>query len=250
MEAEMRSRFACIIGWLFSMYLVMTIGSRAAAQIEFAPSTLQLKAATDPIAMRPIAATEQVVSQQATPNADDPAPAPSAAPNESPENRAAHQTARPANSLPTVVEPQFKNRSRPLVNPYASASAQTAMNKMPRPMEVQSAPTRQPARLRGKPFQAVASEPAISPYLSLYQNNSNQNQLLNYYTVVRPQMEQIEANKKQEAELQKLRAQVQNVTQGGAKPQPMMGNASSSDGMTVSAHYMDTAQFYQQRKHK
>jgi hypothetical protein len=249
----MRSPFACIVGSLLSLCLAMAVASHASAQIEFAPSTLQLKAATEPTATTPTAASEKLVSQQATSNADDPAPAPKATPDQAPNNQASHQAVRPANSLPTVVEPQYKNHPRPLVNPYTSASAQAAMNKMPQPMQVrsaQSAPARHPARIAGKPFQSTSSEPTISPYLSLYQNSSNQNQLLNYYTVVRPQMEQIEANKKQEAEIQKLRSQVQNSGQGGAVRQASFGDASSSEGMTVSAHYMDTAQFYQQRKHK
>jgi hypothetical protein len=238
----MRSRFAFMVG-LLSYSVAMTVASHAWAQIEFAQSTLELRPATEPTATPPTAASEQS-------NADHPVPVPRATPNEAPENRTSQQIAPSANHLPTVVEPQFKNHSRPLVNPYTSASAQSAMSKMPHPMPVQSAPARQPTRLRGKPFQALNSEPAISPYLSLYQNNSNQNQLLNYYTVVRPQMEQIEANKKQEAEIQKLRSQVQNSGQSGAVRQASFGDTSSSEGMTVSAHYMDTAQFYQQRKHK
>ena len=242
----MRSRFVFLLG-LLSYSVAMTVASHASAQVEFA-STLELKPANEPAAAPPTVASERVASEQAGANAGDPAPSP----NASPEDHAFQPSAHPANHLPTVVEPQFKNHSRPLVNPYTSASAQTAMNKMPRPMQVQSAqsgPARHPVRPQGKPFQATNSEPAISPYLSLYQNNSNQNVLLNYYTAVRPQMDQIEANKKQEAELQKLRAQVQNATQAGGNQQATMADPSSGEGMTVAAHYMDTAQFYH-RMHK
>jgi hypothetical protein len=218
----------------------MMVASRASAQIEFAQSTRELRPETEPAPTHPVAASQQAVSEHRPSNLNDPAPEPNAAP----QNYAPQQIVRPANYMPTVVEPQFKNHSRPLVNPYSSASAQAAMNKLPRPMQVQSAPARQPVRPRGKPFQSVESEPAISPYLNLYRNDSSQNPTLNYYSMVRPQLDQIEANKKQAAELQKLRSQVQNATQRGGPPQPVMGGASSSEGMTVSAHYMDTAQFY------
>jgi hypothetical protein len=242
-EAEMRSRFATTLG-LLSFSLAMSVVSLAYAQIEFTSSTLELKPATEP-AVLPPAPNAQVAPEQPAANAADPAPTPTA----SPENHAVQPTPRPVGHLPTIVEPQFRNR--PLVNPYTSASAQTALRKMPQPMQVQSAqsaPARHPARPQGKPFQSNSSEPAISPYLSLYQNNSNQNVLLNYYTVVRPQMDQIESNKKQAAEMQKLRTQVQRATQAGGT-QAAMGDPASSEGMTVSAHYMDTAQFYH-RIHK
>jgi hypothetical protein len=242
----MRSRFACLFGLLFSNIL---LASHASAQIQFASSTLELKPADEPAATQPITPIEPAASDHAAAKPGDSAPASSAAPNDSTEHQATSDSTRPVNHLPTVVEPQYKPHSRPLVNPYTSASARAAMSKMPQPMQVQAAqmsPSRHPARPQGKPFQASNSEPAISPYLSLYQNNSNQNVLLNYYTVVRPQMDQIEANKKQEAEIQKLRSQVQNSSSGGVR-QASFNDGSSSEGMTVSAHYMDTAQFYQQQ---
>jgi hypothetical protein len=157
-------------------------------------------------------------------------------------------SARAANfSSAPIVEAQPKMRSRPLLNPYTTGPAQAAMSKMPRPMSVQSVPPTPPMRTRSKPFNSVQSEPAISPYMNLYRDSSGQSQLLNYYTLVRPQMDQIDANKKQAADLQKLRNQVLSNSQHPQQAAPS-GDSASQEGMTVSAHYMDTAQFYHHRK--
>ncbi|HEX4415271.1 MAG TPA: hypothetical protein VH107_16685 [Lacipirellulaceae bacterium] len=238
----MRSRFAHLLGML-SCSVATIVASHALAQVEFSSSTLELKAADQPAVAAPPTGNVEFVPEHGTGNAPDSAPAANTTPPDA---------ARAATRLPTLVEPPMKNHSRPLVNPYAGASAQNALRKMPQPMHVQSAqasPARHPIRPQGKPFQANNMEPAISPYLSLYQNNSNQNVLLNYYTSVRPQLDQIEANKKQEAEIQKLRVQVQNPSQGGVRQAAAIGDG-SSEGMTVSAHYMDTAQFYHRTTHK
>lgn len=244
----MRLRFAHLLGLLWCCTAAM-VATHAAAQVEFASSTLELKAADQPaITPLPTGNVEFVPEREAT-SAPDAAQAPNAAPSGSAEKSTSSETTRPANHLPTVVEPPMKSHSRPLVNPYASNSAQNAMRKMPQPMQVQAAapaPARHPSRVQGKPFQNFNNEPAISPYLSLYQNNSNQNVLLNYYTTVRPQLDQIDANKKQEAEIQKLRSQVQNS--GGSGVRQAVYEPAGSEGMTESAHYMDTAQFYHTKR--
>ena len=98
---------------------------------------------------------------------------------------------------------------------------------------------------RGKPFQTIESEPAVSPYLNLYRTDLNPNTMPNYVALVRPQFEQLQANRKQASDLQRLRAQLQNATQPVAAPQQAASGASTS-GMSMSARYMDTAQFYRQ----
>ena len=55
--------------------------------------------------------------------------------------------------------------------------------------------------------------------------------------LVRPQLDQIQANRQQAAEMQRLRSQVQNLSSGAP-------GAGSSARMGSSARYMDTAQFY------
>ncbi len=240
----MRMRLSTLILSLVSLCMAQIPASLASAQAETEHSTIRLASATEPV-------TGPAFSQQySTSSADDPSPEPNAvAPNNQPQASTSPRSVPATNySSPPLVEAQPKMHSRPLTNPYATSAGQAAMNRMPHPMPVQSIPTRQPTRLRGKPFSSVQSEPAISPYLNLYRNDSSQNQLINYYTLVRPQLDQIDANKRQAADLQKLRSQVLNASQHPSQGQGATYDPSSQEGMTVSAHYMDTAQFYHRRK--
>jgi hypothetical protein len=241
----MRQRYSTLILTLFALCMTQTLTSLAWAQSETEHSTIRLTSATETAGDGPAFSQQYSVS-----GADDPSPELHSATNNPTQGTTSPHAVRATNySSPPIVEVQPKMRSRPLINPYAnSAAAQAAMSKMPRPMPVQSIPNAQQSHMRGKPFNAVQSEPAISPYMNLYRSDpSGQNQLLNYYTLVRPQMDQIDANKKQAADMQKLRNQVLNASQHPAQGQGATGDP-SEDGMTVSAHYMDTAQFYRHRK--
>lgn len=143
-----------------------------------------------------------------------------------------------------LVDVAGYNRSRSLAGVYPSASAQATLNKLPRPVPVQqtaTAPAAQPTHQRGKPFQAIQTEPELSPYLNLYRTNLNPNMMPNYFALVRPQFEQQELNRKQTTEIQKLQRQLQS-NQSAAASSPY--SAGSSTGMSVSARYMDTGQFY------
>jgi hypothetical protein len=124
-----------------------------------------------------------------------------------------------------------------MVNVYSSAAAQATLSKLPHPAPIQprATTTAPPKQMRGKPFQDVQSEPVISPYMNLYRNDFNATSLPNYLTMVRPQLEQQQANRQQAAEIQKLRGQLQNPSGNGIP---------NSASMTAHAHYMDTAQFY------
>ena len=72
----------------------------------------------------------------------------------------------------------------------------------------------------------------------MFRANSSADQFPNYITSVRPELERIEANRAQTAELQKLRGQLQSMSAGGAP----------TSSMPAHAHYMDTAQFYRTMK--
>jgi hypothetical protein len=96
----------------------------------------------------------------------------------------------------------------------------------------------------GKPFETVDSGPTISPYLNLYRNDTNTNTISNYYMIVRPQLDQIDANRKQAADMQRLRAQLQNAQSAGGGSQPVMYGTDSSRPAPV-ARFGYTAQFYQ-----
>ena len=153
-----------------------------------------------------------------------------------------HYDVRPANfvaptTAPSLPQPQMTSRAPSLAGVYAGTSAQATLSKMPGPTPVQPKPAAQPTRRRGKPFQSVQSEPAISPYMNLYRTDANASNLPNYFAFVRPQLDQIEANRQQAAELQKLRGQLQNISSAGA-------GIPQSPSMSTSARYMDTAQFY------
>lgn len=144
---------------------------------------------------------------------------------------------------PLVDVPNF-NRSRSLAGVYPSASAQSTLNKLPRPAPVQAAtttPAAQTTHPRGKPFQAVQADPALSPYLNLYRTNLDPNMMPNYFALVRPQLEQQEMNRKQSAEIRQLQKQLQNSPAAAAGTQYSAG---STSGMSASARYMDTGQFY------
>jgi hypothetical protein len=61
--------------------------------------------------------------------------------------------------------------------------------------------------------------------------------MTNYFAFVRPQLEQQEAGRQQQREIQQLRSQVQKMSSGG-------GSGMQSMNQNGAAHYMDTAQFY------
>src|SRR5262249_43016797 len=118
---------------------------------------------------------------------------------------------------------------------YASAEARATLNQLPGPAPVQSASRLQTTRRGGKPFQAVQSQPTISPYLYLNAGTSSASPMTNYFALVRPHLEAQEAGRAQQREIQQLRNQLQKVSSNAG------GQASSQN---TAAHYMDTAQFY------
>jgi cell shape-determining protein MreC len=80
--------------------------------------------------------------------------------------------------------------------------------------------------------------------LTLYGTGTTSgNQVQNYFAFVRPQLDQIEANRQQQREIQQLRTQLQKISS-----QSNAGTSQSSANMGMSAHYMDTAQFYQRQR--
>lgn len=92
-----------------------------------------------------------------------------------------------------------------------------------------------------KPFQTLAPDPTVSAYLGLYRDENSQ-ELPNYFAFVRPQMEQQEANWRQQREIQKLQRQVQQASTTVVGSQ-YDSNAPQATGHT--ARFMDTAQFYE-----
>jgi hypothetical protein len=71
--------------------------------------------------------------------------------------------------------------------------------------------------------------------LNLYRDEERGVGIPNYFTYVRPQLEQLEANRTQQRELQQLRGQLHSASAATA---PQFNTQRSA------ARYMDTAQFY------
>jgi hypothetical protein len=93
---------------------------------------------------------------------------------------------------------------------------------------------------RSKPFDAIEREPTVSPYLNLHRPDDDTESAPNYYAFVRPQLEQMEANRKQQQEIQRLQRQVQRGP--GTTAARRGGTALPTTG--TAARFMDTAQFY------
>ena len=140
---------------------------------------------------------------------------------------------------PTPFTPPLASRPRTPAGFYAGSSARATLSQLPGPAPVQSAPRLQPVRRGGKPFQSVPTQSTVSPYLYLYGNSTNGSELPNYFAFVRPQMDQMEASRQQQREIQQLRNQLQKMS-----PTPTGGEPHQSASMNTAAHYMDTAQFY------
>jgi hypothetical protein len=251
----MRLRSLTSLTLAASSLVAITCCTPAVAQIEFAKSTIRFKSAPEPV--RATDKKRAEVSALEQPQAIAPAPAFAAAPAagpapvalrqvhapvELPRTPVARHTVRQATyEEPVATQPQSRTqlpgRAPSRVGVYSGTSAKTTLSKLPSPTPVQPKPAGLPAYPRGKPFQSVESEPAISPYMNLYRSDRDGNAPLNYMTLVRPQLDQIQANRQQAVELQKLRGQLQNMSAGGSGGIP-------SATMGSSARYMDTAQFY------
>jgi hypothetical protein len=215
--------------------IVVALATRlplAVAQENPAGSTIRLTSATEPV---PENLSHDSSSQSNQPVAEQREAAP---PLQQPEQSAN----QPVRSLaPTIVHTPVEspsiNRTRMPAGFYASPAARSTLNQLPGPAPVQSAPRLQANRRGGKPFQAIQTQPTISPYLYLNAGSNTSNQMTNYFAFVRPQMEQIEAGRQQQREIQQLRTQVQKMSVNGT-------GAQSSPNSNAAAHYMDTAQFY------
>jgi hypothetical protein len=87
----------------------------------------------------------------------------------------------------------------------------------------------------------VGSESTVSPYLNLHRSEENSEGAPNYFSFVRPQLEQQEAQRRQQLEIQRLQRQVQGGPPAVATPQY---DGASAPKTSRAARFMDTAQFY------
>jgi len=127
---------------------------------------------------------------------------------------------------------------------HAYAPRQTAMGALgqvnvlgrsgpstPRVAARNNAGSASPAR-GGKPFAGMNTGPTVSPYLNMFRDDS-ESAIPNYYAFVRPQQEQYEAARMQQAQLQQLQRQVRQATYQAA-PTSVGGGA----------RYGDTGRYY------
>jgi hypothetical protein len=139
-----------------------------------------------------------------------------------------------------LVEPKVTTQTRQALNFYGGYAARTTLSRQPRRTPIQASPPK-PMFRQVKPFQTVYREPTVSPYLNLHRDERNNEGAPNYFSFVRPQVEQIEANRRQQRDLQQLSGQVQGLSATVVRPQY---EASALPGTGTPARYMDTAQFY------
>jgi hypothetical protein len=168
-----------------------------------------------------------------------------------PQQPPAQQASTPAPVFPRVgagslsyaqsySDPQATNQTRQALAFYGGNAARATLSQLPRRTPIQHSaprPTRRPA----KPFETIHHEPTVSPYLNLYREEEELESAPNYFAFVRPQMEQLDANRAQQREIQQLRGQLNGVSSTISTPTYDMPGGQSGG---TAARYMDTAQFY------
>jgi hypothetical protein len=178
------------------------------------------------------------VNQPASPQLTDIQPSPLAAP------AAPRAFPRIGSSSQVIMQPmadpQVTNQTRQALGFYGGYSARATLSQLPRRARIQhSAP--QSMRRPAKPFDVIQRDPTVSPYLNLYRNETDNEGAPNYFSLVRPQMDQIDANRYQQREMAQLRGQIGTMSSSVVGPGYHSG---SVPGTGSSARYMDTAQFY------
>jgi hypothetical protein len=173
----------------------------------------------------------------------------------------------PAVPVPPVVSPSLPSATQPTA-PVAPPTMARILQGVPQPFAGQA---RQPTRFAGsrsdskpqaampprptftgrsrgtspprtmqKPFSQIGYAPTISPYLQLDRGNNMNEPTPNYFTFVRPRLQQHETNRRQEAELRRLGHQVRQAT-------TMETQGSTEQSKPATGHrtyFLNTGQFY------
>jgi len=98
-------------------------------------------------------------------------------------------------------------------------TAPTIANQIRNATVVPTAPVARGAfgRPLDKPFSNISRRPTVSPYLNLFRDGQG-NAVLNYQTLVRPQLRQIERNRQQSQAIEGLNRQIQQIRSQQAFP--------------------------------
>lgn len=139
-----------------------------------------------------------------------------------------------------MADPQVTNQTRQALGFYGGASARATLSQFPRRTPIQPSAPRV-VRRQTKPFQNIERDPTISPYLNLDRDDDESQGVPNYFTFVRPQIEQLQTNRMQQRDIQQLRGQLQSMSSTVVAPQYQ---TSRPAGASTPARFMDTAQFY------
>ncbi len=227
--------------------IIAALTARAEGQLGI--SEIRLASAEEPSAAASEARSTLAVTtdEQAVPAAPATASAASPVASSQPAKRTANSppfrrngtTAKTA-LRPLVEPPVATNQMRQALNFYGGNPARATLSQFPSRSPIQASPQR-PMQRQIKPFNTIYRDPTVSPYLNLYREENDSEGAPNYFAFVRPELEQIEANRTQDREVQKLSRQMQGRGKSAAAPQyqPVGVPARSTP-----ARYMDTAQFY------
>jgi hypothetical protein len=121
-----------------------------------------------------------------------------------------------------------------VLNFYGNEQARRTLSQMPTRPTGAAATASRPMVRGGKPFNTIVNTPTVSPYLNLYREDEGDG-APNYYAFVRPQQDQLEANARAAASLQRLHGQLRQ-----AEGRPMGGGVANG----AAARYGDTGRYY------
>jgi hypothetical protein len=98
-----------------------------------------------------------------------------------------------------------------------------------------------PAALAEKPFSGYSPTPALSPYMNLYRRDNNFGTVNNYYSLVRPMLEQRAYNQRLQYEIGSLeratRSQSQAIQQLDQRTNYLYGIPSGGSFMNFQGYY-------------
>ncbi|MEM8944342.1 MAG: hypothetical protein AAGD11_04090 [Planctomycetota bacterium] len=120
------------------------------------------------------------------------------------------QVVQASYSVPAV------DRTTPAMRYFARGRQAVAAAPQSRRPQV---PQQQTQAAAGKPFEYVTNGPTVTPYLSLDMVQTNEG-VPNYYSRVLPQIQQQQANQKQQAELRRLQQQLRLANAPGLNINP------------------------------
>ena len=142
--------------------------------------------------------------------------------------------------LSPAANPHRAIQNRQPIGYSGGRFVRTTPASMPRRMTIQPAAPR-PAVPRSQRLETASNRPTISPYLQLFGEEIDSQVVPNYYTYVRPQLEQQELNRRQQLELEQLerRQQGRPAAAGGAP-----STTDDPNARNLPTRFMNTAQFY------